>query len=164
MNVKNTNITSSISNKYGQIWARYSTVNIEDVDFINISSIYSPAISIDNCENVEISNSRFINLTADISAGAISLKQEGNLCLKDCKFINTKSLRNAGAVIVDYGKDIDDNNVIILDCIFDNSSSMIGGAYIQLGGVLLMNNSNFTNSRASYDGGAKGNPSHRYAQ
>ena len=154
LNVKNTNITSSISNKYGQIWARYSTVNIDDVDFIDISSIYSPAISIDNCENVEISNSRFINLTADISAGAISLKQEGNLCIKNCKFINTKSFRNAGAVIVDYGKDIDEGNVIILDCIFDNSSSMIGGAYIQLGGVLLMNNSNFTNSRASYDGGA----------
>ena len=153
LNVKNTFLTSSVSNSYGQIWATHSTVNIDDVDFINISSIYSPAIFLEYCENASIINSRFINLTASMSAGAINLKRWGNLYLESCKFINTKSFKNAGAVIVDYFEDVN-YTVTMLDCMFDNSSSMIGGAYVQLGGALIMNATNFTNCRASYGGGA----------
>ena len=43
--VKNTYFTSTIPNKYGQIWARSSQVEIDNAQFINLSSIYSPAIS-----------------------------------------------------------------------------------------------------------------------
>ena len=152
LNVKNTYFTSAVSNRYGQIWARYSTVNIENSDFINISAIYSPAMSFEYCQNMIITNSRFINLTADISAGAIGLKRNGNLYIKNCEFINTKSFKNAGAINVDYTKD--NYNVTMLDCLFYNASSMFGGAYIQLGGNLCLNNSYFINNAATYEGAA----------
>ncbi|WP_298523659.1 C1 family peptidase, partial [uncultured Methanobrevibacter sp.] len=152
LNVKNTHITSGISNRYGQIWASHSKVNLDNVDFINISSRYSPALSLEYCDYAIIVNSRFINLTADISAGAISLKREGNLYIKNCQFINTKSFKNAGAIIVDYMTG--DYDVAILDCLFYNASSLIGGAYIQLGCNLVMNNTAFINNRAAQDGGA----------
>jgi C1A family cysteine protease len=152
LNVKDTRITSSIPNKYGQIWASHSEVNLDNVDFVNISSTYSPALSLEYCNDAIIANSRFINLTADISAGAISLKREGNLYIKNCQFINTKSFKNAGAIIVDYMKD--NFNVTILDSLFYNASSLIGGAYIQLGCNLVMNNTDFINNKAAQDGGA----------
>ena len=99
-----------------------------------------------------ITNSKFINLTADISAGAISLKWTGNLFIQNCEFINTKSFKNVGAVIADYM--IDDYNVTILDSLFYNTSSLIGGAYVQLGACLFMNNTSFINNKATHDGGA----------
>ena len=152
LNVKDARITSSIPNKYGQVWARYSTVNMDNVEFINLSSIYSAALSVEYCENTTITNSGFVNLTANMSAGAISLKREGNLYIRNCEFINTKSFKNAGAVIVDY---INENyNVTILDSLFYNASSLIGGAYIQLGCNLVMNNTSFISNKAGEDGGA----------
>ena len=51
LNVKNTNFTSSISNKYGQIWVKESSATIDGANFINISAIYSPAISFEKCED-----------------------------------------------------------------------------------------------------------------
>ena len=152
LNIKNTNITSAIPNRYGQIWARFSTVNIDYLNIINTSSRYSPAISLEKCGNTRITNSRFINLTADMSAGAISLKWAGNLYIRNCEFINTKSFKNAGAVIADYM--VDDSNVTILDSRFYNSSSLIGGAYVQLGACLFMNNTSFINNKATHNGGA----------
>ena len=114
LNVKNTNFTSSISNKYGQIWVKDSSATIDGANFINISAIYSPAISFEKCEDIVITNSRFINLSAEMSAGAFGLKGKGNLYLRDCKFINTKSSKNAGAIMMDY--EVEDCNVTILDC------------------------------------------------
>ena len=152
--VKNTYFTSSVPNKYGQIWARSSQVEIDNAQFINLSSIYSPAISLEY-SNMRLTNSKFINLTADMSAGAIGLKRYGNLYIKGCEFKNTRSFKNAGAVNVDYIDFGNDSmNVTMLDTTFDNSYSMIGGAYIQLGGRLVMSNTNFTNNRATYYGGA----------
>ena len=57
-----------------------------------------------------------------------------------------------GAVIADYM--IDDYNVTILDSLFYNTSSLIGGAYVQLGACLFMNNTSFINNNATHDGGA----------
>ena len=151
INICNTFVTSRTSGRYGQIHASSSTVNIENMDFVNMSSIYSPALYFEDCES-SIINSRFINLTANMSAGAIAIRWSGNSYIKGCEFINTKSYKNAGAIIVDYG--IRTYEVTILDCVFENTSSPIGGAYIQLGGHLFMNNSNFTNNSATFDGGA----------
>ena len=94
----------------------------------------------------------FVNLTANISAGAIGLKRSGNLYIKNCEFINTKSFKNAGAIIVDYIDEV--SKVIMLDSRFYNSSSLIGGAYVQLGGYLAMNNTEFVNNNATLNGGA----------
>ena len=150
LNVCNSFVTSSIPNKYGQIYASSSKAIIDNVDFINISSAYAPALYFENSES-SIINSRFVNLTANISAGAIAIKWSGNSYIKGCEFINTKSFKNAGAIMVDYG--IKSCNATIIDCVFDNASSGIGGAYIQLGGNLILRNSNFTDNKAHIGGG-----------
>ena len=151
INISNTFVTSAASSRYGQIYASSSTVNIENADFINITSTYSPALYFEDCES-RIVNSRFINLTAEMSAGAIAIRWSGNSYIRGCEFINTKSFKNAGAILADYG--IISDKVSMIDCAFNNASSPIGGAYVQLGGELFMNNSNFTNNKAEYDGGA----------
>lgn len=151
LNLYNTFITSSIPNKRGQIYTKRSSLNLYNVDFVNITSAYACALYLENCKNLTAVNSRFVNLTASISAGAIAIKSHGNVYIQGCEFYNTKSFKNAGAINVDY---LNEYNVIILDTVFTNSSSMMGGAYIQLEGSLIMNNTNFTNNRAVHNGGA----------
>ena len=150
--VSNSYFTSTLSNNtYGQIFATKSYVDINNVDFVNITSKYAPALYFEDSAN-SIINSRFINLTANISVGAIAVRDSGDSYIKDCKFINTRSIKNAGALMVDYGKT--DNTASIVNCLFDNDFSPIGGAFIQLGGYLLLNDSNFTNNKATESGGA----------
>jgi predicted outer membrane repeat protein len=151
LNLYNTLITSSIPNMRGQIYAKRSSFNLENVDIVNISSTYACALYLEDCKNLTVINSRFVNLTGNITAGAIAVKHRGNVYIKGCEFVNIKSFKNAGAVNVDY---IEECNVTILDTVFANSSSMMGGAYIQLEGNLFMNNTNFTNNRAVHNGGA----------
>ena len=45
-------------------------------------------------------------------------------------------------------------NVCILDSLFKDTYSEFGGAYLQLGGNLWLNNTEFINSHATYNGGA----------
>ena len=151
LKVSNSSVTSHSTGKYGQIYATDSSVSIDDSDFINITSAYASALYFEYSES-SITNSRFINLTAEKSAGAIVVRWTGNSYIKGCKFINTKSIKNAGAILVDYG--MENYNAVVSDCVFENSSSMIGGAYIQLGGRLLFNNTDFIDNKASCDGGA----------
>jgi predicted outer membrane repeat protein len=149
LNVCNSFFTSGRSDKFGQIFATKSTVNIENSQFINISSNYASALFLEECES-SIIDSRFVNLTADITAGAIAVRQSCNSYIRGCEFINTKSFKNAGAMLVDFGFKTD--NVTIIDCVFKNASSTVGGAYIQLGGNLILNSSNFTSNKARAGG------------
>ena len=148
LNVCNSFFTSNRSSKYSQIYAYTSTVNIDTSEFINLSSDYSSALYFEYSES-SIINSRFVNLTAGKSAGAISIKVS-NFYIRGCEFINTKSFKNAGAMLVDYGNE--SYNATITDCVFKNASSMVGGAYIQLGGNLILNSSNFTSNKAMVGG------------
>ena len=149
LNVCNSFFTSGRSDKFGQICAFNSIVNVENSQFINISSAYASALYLEGCE-FSIIDSRFVNLTADITAGAIAARQSGNSYIRGCEFINTKSFKNAGAILVDFG--FKTNNATIIDCVFKNASSMVGGAYIQLGGNLILNSSNFTGNNARVGG------------
>lgn len=45
-------------------------------------------------------------------------------------------------------------NLYLINSSFDNCSSIFGGAYLQLSGKLEIENSNFTDNRAEYNGGA----------
>ena len=72
-----------------------------------------------------ILNSKFINLTANISSGAIGVKTGGVVYIRNCEFINVSSAKNAGAILVDIlGMDSSrPGNVTILDTVFRNTSS-----------------------------------------
>ena len=152
--ISNAFFSSEISDYWGQIFSEDSNIYINNSTFLNIKSSYAPAIYISS-SNSSISNSRFINLTADISAGAIAIWEGGNHYIGGCEFINTSSSKNAGAINIDIlGYFISYGDVVIVDTLFNNTYSDFGGALIQLGGNLLVNNSHFISNDATYKGGS----------
>ena len=157
LNIYNAEISSKIFNKYSQISATKSTINVENTTFINITSAYAPAFYAIKNSNISIINSKFINLKANISAGAIGIKQYTNLYVKNCEFINTTSSKNGGAIFADVPRDFYVGligSVTIIETIFENTSSEFGGALLQSGGLLEINNTQFINNHATYNGGS----------
>ena len=154
ISITNAEISSKVANKYGQIYARDCELEIANVTFENIAANYCPAMYI-RSSNASINNSAFRNLKASISAGAIALKETKSVLIYNCQFANTSSSKNAGAINADIsGEDGNEGNVTIICCTFKNTSSSFGGACIQLGGELVLVNTNFENCRATFNGGA----------
>ena len=156
LNLYNTEFASDTPNKRSQIVIKEGEGYIDNATFANMVSNYTPAIHMEKAKALTILNSRFINLTANISSGAIGLRKGGVLYIKNCEFTNVTSAKNAGAILADITGD--DNkftgNVTILDTVFRDTSSGFGGAYIQFGGKLIINNTEFTNCHATYNGGS----------
>ena len=156
LNLYNTEFTSDVFAKRAQIIIKEAEGYVDNVTFANIVSDYTPAIYMEKSKALTILNSKFINLAASISSGAIGHKSGGVLYIRNCEFINVTSAKNAGAILVDIpGMDnTRPGNVTLLDTVFRNTSSGFGGAYIQFGGKLIINNTEFTNCHATYNGGA----------
>ena len=155
LNLYNTDVTSNIFSKRSQIILYNATGHIENSIFSNIVSSYAPAIYFEESHALNVINSKFINLKANITAGAIGVKNGEEICIKNCEFTNTTSSKNAGAIIADISGNSDSSgNVEIINTIFRNASSEFGGAYMQYGGKLIVNNSEFINNRATYNGGS----------
>ena len=90
-----------------------------------------------------------------MTAGAIGIRTGGEYHIENCEFINTTSVKNAGAIFIDIAGDKGlSGNVTIINTIFKNASSEFGGAYMQLCGNLSLDNTNFTDNHATYNGGA----------
>ena len=152
--VSNSYVTSNVFSKRAQICFS-GELHVENVTFINISSSYAPALFSDDAASVHIINSRFINLTANTTAGAIGVKNIGELYIKGCEFINVTSSKNAGAVLADIAGMMDnEGNATIIDTVFKDCHSAFGGAYLQLGGNLTLTNTEFTRNHAIFNGGA----------
>ena len=128
---------------------------LENITFANTTATYSPAIYLVG-SRIRIVDSKFINLKANMTAGAMSLREGGELYIENCEFINTTSSRNAGAIYVDitgYNPG-NEGNVTIIDSKFKGTSSGFAGAYVQLGGQFWLSNSEFINNHATFNGGA----------
>ena len=154
LNLYNSELSSKIFNKYSQIAAlRHSVINIENATFANSTSSYSPALYLRNTKT-SIINSKFYNLRGDITAGAIGVRFGGEIYIKNCEFINTTSSKNAGAVYADIAGEGEGGYLTIIDTVFKDTYSDFGGALLQLGGDLFINNTKFINGHATYNGGA----------
>ena len=154
VNLYNSNISSKMFNKYSQIAALSNgMLYVENTTFVNCTSSYSPAFYLRGSKT-SIVNSRFINLKANITSGAIGVRYGGALYIEKCEFINTTSSKNAGAIFADIGSDEQTLNVCILDSLFKDTYSEFGGGILQLNGNLLVNNTEFINTHATYNGGA----------
>ncbi|SDA64430.1 C1 family peptidase, partial [Methanobrevibacter millerae] len=155
LDLYNAYLTSQRFAKAGQIYGHTgSSVYIDNATFENIITDYSPAVYLTGAK-ARILNSKFNNLKANKSAGAVSLRDGGELYIENCEFINTTSSKNAGAVYVDIaGSALSEGNVTILDSVFKDTYSEFGGAYIQLAGKFWLNNTQFINTHAKYYGGA----------
>ena len=156
LNLYNTEFSSGVPTKRSQIFLKEAEGYVDNATFANIVANYTPAIYMEKTKALTILNSKFINLTANISSGAIGVKTGGVVYIRNCEFINVSSAKNAGAILVDIlGMDSSrPGNVTILDTVFRNTSSGFGGAYIQFGGKLIINNTEFTNGHATYNGGS----------
>ena len=138
------------------IYLNSCTVDIQNSAFYNLTSNYCPALYIGECEG-RIKNSKFVNLHANKTAGAVALKKIfKEFSIEDCEFINATSEKNGGAIYADINGDGDlpRGNLNIVNSRFEDCTSEFGGAVVQLGGLLNINNTNFTSNIADYDGGA----------
>ena len=152
--ISNSYVTSTVANKFSQIRGDSAVLNIDNTTFANIVASYSPALHLTACDS-KIRNSRFINLTAEKTAGAIGIKFASDTVIENCEFINTASTKNAGAIYADIAGSLGaDGNLTIFNTRFENASSGYGGAVMQLGGHLIINNSEFKNDNARLGGGA----------
>ena len=161
LTVNNGTFSSKKHLTWGLIGAMQTISTITDSTFENTKSNYSTAINSDY--TITIINSKFHNLSADLTAGAIaykgSVKYSRVTIENNCEFINITSNKNGGALFLDIAGDSEVENeytgtVIISDSRFINCSSEFGGALLQLGGTLTINNANFTNNHAEMIGGA----------
>ena len=158
VNINNcTFISNSNKTIKGQIYLYNTIAKISNSNFLNTTSKYSTAIFAEKNSNVTISKSKFKNLLANRTAGAICFKESHKLTISDCEFDNVSSSNNGGAIFVDIPGDSDEIKnalVTIKNTKFNNCYSGFGGAILQLGGRLRISDTNFTSNIAEYDGGA----------
>ena len=154
--INNSIFTSSSANiTKGHIQLEDSNLTVTNCSFSNTTSKYAAAI-FGLKSDVAIYNTKFNNLIANKTAGAIALKLSDRLKISNCQFDSILSEKNAGAVFadVDGGERGHKGTVKIENTVFNNCYSEFGGAFLQLGGDLIIENSNFTSNQAKYDGGA----------
>ena len=140
----------------GQIYLYNTNTTITESDFSNTVSKYATAIFAEGEGNLNISKSKFKNLHANKTAGAIAAKLLDSLIISQCEFDNISSEKNGGAIYADINGNSKDGIgfVKITSCSFNKCYSEFGGAVLQLAGNLTISNSNFTSNKAEYDGGA----------
>ena len=155
----NCEFTSRHSTKYGSIFTMAAhAIILDNCTFANISATYSPAMFCWSQQSITyalINNTRFINLSASETAGAVSFKMSRNAIIENCIFENTHSAKNAGAVFVDTvgeGAGIGDVSIINMTC--TDTYSSFGGAIVHIGGNLTIMDSTFTGCHGDYEGGA----------
>ena len=143
---------------WGMIYGNNAVITISNSIFANTSSKYATAIY--SNYQTAIKKTKFINLHANLTAGAVAVKPSGEnttTVILDSEFINVSSTKNGGALYLDiYGAADGDLTgwVTINNTIFNNCSSEFGGAVLQLGGFSKISNSQFINNNANENGGA----------
>ncbi|WP_407431622.1 C1 family peptidase [Methanobrevibacter sp.] len=147
LNLKNMNFSFI----YG---SGHSFITINNCSFLNSTSKYATAIYSCGIE-MKVKNSIFSNLHAQLTSGAIALKDALYINLENCIFSNISSSKNGGVIFNDaMGKHRYEGYLNITNSSFTNCTGDFGGAIVQLGGILNITNSNFTENHAIFDGGA----------
>ena len=164
--INNTNISNKgknpvISQNRGQLI-------IENSGFENFISKNGAVINYKG-DYFRLKNSKFINSRGDLNGGAIIAKyfpikdnEKSDYSLSDfltiegCEFINISSRNDGGVIFIDL--DSGSNHTVktlnVVGSNFTNCKSSFGGAIAVLGGQLNVENSNFINNYADFEGGA----------
>ena len=161
LNVEYSNFTSKYFSHWGSISTNEMDITVLSIDnciFDNVFSKYSPAVFAQVCY-VTINNTKFYNLKANESVGAVGIRAPKQAIIENCLFANTTSTKNAGAVFVDVKGEgtepiTEPIEITIRNSTFNNISSGFGGAFVQLTGNSTLKDSSFTNCFAVYAGGA----------
>ena len=135
--VNSTFISSSDKIIKGQIFLSGSNATVEGSSFLNTTSRYATAIFARNEESVTISNTKFKNLHANKTAGAIATTLIDRISITDSEFDNVTSANNGGAIFIDSNRNKKKTIISkITHTVFNNCYSGFGGAILQLGGNL----------------------------
>ena len=154
LTISDSYFTSKNPINYASIYGLKANLEVYDTVFENIDSKYATAI-FNRYGNTTIQRSKFYNLNARETAGAIGIRELVNFTMNSCEFINVTSSKNGGAMYVDvYGEFPKAGDVELINSTFINCSSDFGGAFLQLGGMLSMKNITFINNTATYKGGS----------
>ncbi|AMD17373.1 hypothetical protein TL18_04670 [Methanobrevibacter sp. YE315] len=132
-----------------------SIITVANCVFANLTSRYATAVYNDGGRN-QIKNTRFINLHADATGGAVAFKGCQYTEIENCVFINVTASRNGGAIYADVNSVgyFPDGFTFINQTLFEDCTSEFGGAVLQLGGNIAIAYSTFLNCLADYSGGA----------
>ncbi|MDO5811380.1 MAG: C1 family peptidase, partial [Methanobrevibacter sp.] len=155
LNVDNALMMSSKQLDWGFIQsAGQSSVTVLNSMFTNTTSNYSAAMRVSG--KIYVRNTKFINLEAILTGGAIAAREYDELIIEDCTFDNVISDKNGGAIFSDIKgyEHSPDGLLLVNGTTFNNCSSGFGGAILHFGGNLTIDNSTFTNNYAGFDGGA----------
>lgn len=161
VNINNATFKNKDPIYWALIYGSGSEINVEDTVFENINSKYSTVIY--NTYKTNVKKSKFINLNASLTGGALVLKGDSPtnisyMTIDNCEFINVHAGKNGGAIFADiYGIGMNnkfDGYVTISNSKFDSNSAEFGAAVLQLGGHLDISNSTFTNNAALENGGS----------
>ena len=142
------------------IYGNGCMIDIRESIFRNINSTYATVVY--NNHKTFVKDSKFINLHANGTAGAIALKgsaksEQYELTIENCEFINVSANKNGGAIFADINADSDrsaNGNVYITNTTFNQCSGDFGGALLQLGGTCNIFDSKFIDNSAKENGGA----------
>ena len=144
------------------------TLMVENCIFENLTSKYAAAISYKG-DYISVKKSRFSNVNANLTAGAIFIKffpryngttdeyiRYGDMLIEECAFNNASSLKNGGAILSDLGSRLDNKSktLNVYNTNFTNCDSNFGGAMVIVGGVLNIVNSTVADNSARFKGGA----------
>ena len=143
--------SSSYSFDWSDIFGGGSSksINFDNCIFKNNFASYGGAIYADK-GTITITNSRFENNHADNGGGSIATLNDVNLTVKNCEFIDDRSVYDAGGAIYLFNT----TKASVENTLFNNCSASIGGSISSLISTLTIKNSNFTENKALWTGGA----------
>ena len=165
--IYNSNFTGN-NNYGGGIVVNRWTLIIHNSTFENFS-YKNGAIIEHRGDRFELVNSNFINAISSLSGGAILAKYfpmevDGEsqpmptdpILIKDCVFTNLSCGNDGGAIHIDLdsGSKNIPKTMNIINSNFTDCMAKYGGALSIIGGNLNINESNFINNYASFEGGA----------
>ena len=150
LTVVNSTFEGEKDNKWSHIACYDGELIVENSTFINSHSHYSNAILGENVQ-VTVRNSKFRNLTAYETAGAIAVKKTSDLTVINCDFTDVSAFKNGGMIFADIN---DGYEVKIVNSTFNEGFSQFGGTIMQLGGNLFISNSTIKDTQATFDGAA----------
>ena len=153
VDVNSSTFYSNIPIEKGFIHGSRASLYVNNCIFRDTISKYAAII---NDRTTYVENTRFTNLKAKESGGAIILKELDTGNIYNCTFINVSSQKNAGAILIDTQgfKYNNTGKTSISESEFINCSSNFGGAVIILEGISYIGNCEFIDNSANYDGGA----------
>ncbi|WP_405295862.1 lectin like domain-containing protein [Methanobrevibacter sp.] len=151
---------------YSAIVQDRGSLKIDNCSFRDCHSDYGGALNFKG-DYLSIKNSNFSNSYASITGGAIVGKyfprdiddkpvSSDAMLIENCIFSKVSSSSNGGAIYMDLdsGSKNIPQRLNVVNCSFNECSSKFGGAIVNLGGALNIENSRFADNAAKSTGGA----------